>query len=311
MLPYLLSIQDSCSKEDVLHIVFASFLYKYNPSHIDHNKLKGKTMAIFFEKKSTRTRLSCSIAWQDLGGNIVDVSPNSGSHGSDEPFNDAFRVIGSMVDVVLARVNHHHTLLDIKDAVKECKGKSVAVINALCDLQHPLQIFADLMTIAENESKRLEKPITNEADVENLLKDVHVAWIGDYNNVYRELAQVLPRLGMHFKAAIPSIRKPQDVTSYTRYEAVKDAQYIMTDTFVSMGDKKSSAELEAFLNFGIDEDLISKPGFLPHPEWKLMHCLPRKGLEILESLFDSDHSIIFQQAENRRWVMYPIFCIMT
>lgn len=313
----LFSLRKSVSPGWISDVVRRALYFKRDPSRVPTDFLKGKSLGLYFEKKSTRTRLSLSLAFSNMGGTVVDVSPNSGTHGGEcESFHDSFRVIASMVDVIAARVFRHETLKDIWDASQQ----RAHLLNALCDKQHPLQILADLMTMVENEMQKKadgSEPQTESFDGDGLglLTGLTVAWIGDNNNVFRELAETIHLFGMHLKAAIPSKYHPTDppdgfindkIQLVYRKSAVDDASYIMTDTFVSMGEERDAAsKLSDFAGFGIDQDLIARGN--PKDDWAFMHCLPRKVQEVTDDIFYSKRSLVFDQAENRLWIMYAVF----
>ena len=294
-------------------------------------------MVIYFEKKSTRTRLSCTRAWTAMGGSVIDMSPQggNGSHiGVSESLYDSFRVIAGMADCILARVDEHDTLLEIcracDDAKKATAGRNnPMVINALSDKFHPLQILADMMTIYENELADYDhtKPIPPVMDV---LTGKTVTWVGDSNNVFNSLMTTLPRFGMKMRVCTPpeypirdelftillelDVAKEINDESIMMFdgpvEALENCDYVVTDTWISMGDEKDKEErIKNFDGYQINEDLMKKSK--PHEHWKFLHCLPRKKEEVTDDIFYGEKSLVFSEAENRMWTAMSLFYIMT
>lgn len=296
----ILTVQD-LSKREIEEILHDSCM------DLDVGRpLQGCTLVLFFEKKSTRTRLSCTIAWQQLGGNVVELTD---SHiGTNETTYDSFRVIGEMAHCIVARVNSHETLLEIERALQDCNNQ-VVLINGLCNLHHPLQALADLLTIKEN---CLPGP-----------GPLRVAWIGDCNNVLHSLIHVFslyedwislsvatPK-GYELSEPIMSDVNNSHVTlSHDPVEAIKDADFIITDTWVSMGDEDSKAQrLVDFRGFRVDEELINRGK--PKESWKFMHCLPRKQEEVSDGIFyDKKRSLVFAEAHNRSRTVRALFLFL-
>jgi ornithine carbamoyltransferase len=253
--------------------------------------LAGKTLAMLFEKPSLRTRISFQVAMTNLGGHPIYVKPEDiGGIGKREPVMDIARVLSRYVDGIMARTFGHDTVIEL------AKYSTVPVINALTDWSHPCQAMADILTIEEHLGE---------------LKGVKIAFIGDGNNVARSLAFACGKFGMKLAVASPegyeldkdSIDKVNALSagsvsqSHDSREAVRDADIIYTDTWVSMGQESEKQQrLADFKGFQVNAELLrSAPAGV-----KIMHCLPAyRGLEITAEALESPNSIIFDQAENR------------
>lgn len=286
-----LSITD-CSAEELQDLLSLSAdlkaLYKSGKRDIC---LTGKVLAMLFEKTSLRTRVSFQVAMTDLGGTAIYLKPEDiGIIGQREPAKDMARVFARYVDGIMARTFSHETIVELD------RWAHVPVINALSDWSHPCQAMADLLTIKEHCGR---------------LKELKLAYIGDGNNVARSLAFACAKFGMQFMCASPahyeldeaslnkanSILPGAAVQTHDPVEAVENANIIYTDTWVSMGQEKEKEQrVKDFKGFAVDETLLAHaPG-----DARIMHCLPAyRGYEISESVMESEHSIVFDQAENR------------
>lgn len=216
--------------------------------------------------------------------------------GVNESLYDTSKVISSMTSCIVARVGPH------KDIAELAKSSSVPVINALSDAFHPMQAIADILTITEAQGSRN-------------LAGLKVAWVGDANNVLYDLALACSKLGINVSAATPAgydvdqgiWKLVQDschetgASIETVHEpelAVKNADFIVTDTWVSMGQEEEKIKrLKDFAGFQITNELASRGG--AKPDWKFMHCLPRKPEEVSDEVFYSPRSLVFNEAENR------------
>ncbi len=253
--------------------------------------LSGKVLAMLFEKASLRTRVSFQVAMADLGGTAIYLKPEDiGIIGKREPAKDMARVFSRYVDGIMARTFAHETIVEFT------RFASVPVINALSDWSHPCQAMADVQTIEEHCGR---------------LEGIKLAYIGDGNNVARSLAFAAAKLGMKFVVASPagyelddeSINLANDTAPDTAvqmadpFEAVKDADVIYTETWVSMGQEdEKQKRINDFEGYQVNSDLVSAA----KPDVKVMHCLPAyRGLEITDEVCESDNSIIFDEAENR------------
>ncbi len=253
--------------------------------------LTGKVLAMLFEKPSLRTRISFHVAMTDLGGSAIYVKPEDiGGIGKREPIKDMARVLSRYVDGIMARTFEHSKIVEL------AKYATVPVINALTDWLHPCQAMADVLTMQEHCEE---------------LKGLKIAFIGDGNNVARSLAFASARLGMKMIIATPpgyqldaeSVRKANQIAADTvtqtndPAQAVKNANIVYTDTWVSMGqEQEKQKRCDDFAGFQVNAELLKSAP----PDAKIMHCLPaNRGLEITDDVVESPNSIIFDQAENR------------
>ncbi|MBI4019952.1 MAG: ornithine carbamoyltransferase [Candidatus Aenigmarchaeota archaeon] len=255
--------------------------------------LKNKTLLLIFEKPSTRTRISFTQAMYQLGGNVIALNAGETQLGRGETVADTARAISRYVDVVAARVYSHQSLVEMS------QHSSIPVINALSDMEHPCQIMADLLTIKEK-FKRLE--------------GLKLAYIGDGNNVCNSLLLGCSALRISISVASPKGYEPDNrILQLARNisrppyavvdlmqdpsQAVKDADIVYTDTWVSMGDEKEKEKrLKAFRPYQVNDKLLSlaKPGCI------FMHDLPAyRGNEVTDSVMDGPRSVVWDQAENR------------
>ena len=281
----------SCSTEDLFELLdLSDTLKKYYKKGNRDLCLAGKSLVMLFEKPSLRTRMSFQIAMSQLGGNPIYVKPEDiGGIGKREPIKDMARVLERYADGIMARTFAHETVIEL------AKYAEIPVINALTDWSHPCQAMADIMTIREHFGK---------------LAGVKIAYIGDGNNVARSLAFGCAKLGMKIVIASPkgyeldkkSIDRTNEIAAGTTtqinnpHDAVKSADVIYTDTWVSMGQEdEKQKRIADFQGFVIDSKLISEA-----PKAKIMHCLPAyRGYEITDDAMESANSIVFDEAENR------------
>ena len=256
--------------------------------------LEGKVMALIFEKPSCRTRVSFETAMYQLGGSVIYLKPEDiGGLGVREPVKDLVRVLNGMVDLIVVRTFAHSHLEEMTSY------STLPVINALSDSLHPCQAVADVMTIQEAYGK---------------LEGLKVVYIGDGNNVAISLGLACAKLGMNYVMAGPKgyiddqehldILQPVVAENnasfevvYDVNEAVKDADVIYTDTWVSMGrEEEKEQRIKDFAGYQVDSKLVAQAS----PECRIMHCLPAyRGFEITDEVLESKYSVIFQQAENR------------
>lgn len=268
--------------------------------------LSGKTLAMIFTKKSTRTRVSAETGWASFGGHPLFLSHNDIQTSGGEALQDTSRVISSMADLILARVGDHHEIETL------AKYSSVPVINALTSKFHPLQILADLMTIVETYAG-------SSLAGDNLLdRRLKVAWVGDANNIVNSMIATYPRLGLDLSVATPKgYSVESDIAdlganmpgtldiSHSPQQAVKDADVIVTDTWISMGQETEKKQRMAdFHGFQVTEGMAGHA----NPDWKFMHCLPRKPQEVDDQVFyNPERSLVFQEAENRKYTVMAVF----
>ncbi|KAK4520080.1 CS domain-containing protein [Mucor velutinosus] len=312
--------------EQLLDLVNRAIQFKVE-SKYSHPKartdrpLAGKTMALLFSKRSTRTRVATETAVSYLGGNAMFLGGQDIQLGVNESLLDTTRVVSSMVDGIMARVGSHD---EIETLAKE---SAVPVINALSDKYHPTQILADLMTIHEyyhHKKNNVPKGAysAHTQHPRETLNGLKVAWVGDANNILQEILVAFPKCGISVSAACPSgyvcdqevidiaqadAKKTGASVVFTTNpeEAVKDCDIIVTDTWVSMGqEEEKKKRLVEFEGYQVTNDLAKRGG--AKADWVFMHCLPRKPEEVDDEVFYSDRSIVFPEAENRKWTILSV-----
>jgi ornithine carbamoyltransferase len=247
----------------------------------------GRTLAMIFEKNSTRTRFSFDAAIRQLGGQAIISTAADMQLGRGEPIEDTARVLSKMVDAVMIRANRH------EDVERLAHSASVPVINGLTDKSHPCQILADLLTFEEHRG-----PVAGRT----------FAWVGDGNNVCASYIHAAARLGFRLNVATPADYHP-DLMDLARAgegaaielsndprAAVRGADLVITDTWVSMGDRDYDERVKAFEPFQVDAGLMA----LAAPEAVFLHCLPaHRGEEVTDAVIDGPASLVFEAAENR------------
>ena len=249
--------------------------------------LKNKTIAMIFEKPSTRTRISFDAGIYQLGGHAIYLSSNELQLSRGESLQDTAKTMSRYVDLIMARVYDHKTLEILS------KNSSIPVINGLSNSFHPCQILADLMTIKEKKKK---------------LKGLKIAWVGDGNNVCNSLIYGCSKSKIKITVATPNgfepdmsvVRKSKKYTDVTITNeptlAVKDADIVMTDTFVSIHTKNPEQSRKFLPKFQVNSSLMKKA----KKNALFMHCLPAKRThEVSEDVIDGPQSIVWDQAENR------------
>ena len=255
--------------------------------------LKGKTIGLIFQKPSNRTRVSFEVGIHQLGGNCIYLGPEEINLGKRETTSDVARTLSRYLDGIVARTFSH------KDVVELAKFATVPVINGLTDLSHPCQAMADMLTIREKFGS---------------LKGIKLAYIGDGNNVCHSLMIACAKLGVNMSVAYPQgyapvlevVKAAQNLAVETKAQiiltadpvkAIKGAQVIYTDTWISMGQEaEAKKRLEIFEKYQINKELVAKAD----KDFIFMHCLPaHRGQEVMDDVIDGKHSVIFDQAENR------------
>jgi ornithine carbamoyltransferase len=257
--------------------------------------LEGKTLAMIFEKPSTRTRVSFEVAMRQLGGEVIVLSTADSQLGRGETIADTARVLSRYVDAIMIRTNHAAKLEEM------ARYASVPVINGLTDDSHPCQIMADVMTLQERKG-----PVGGAV----------VAWSGDGNNVAVSWIHAATRFGFELRLACPqSLQPPAHVVERARREggrvrlclepeeAVAGADCVATDTWVSMGVEANVNRHNLLAAYRIDEQLMAKA----KPDAIFMHCLPAKrGEEVTAGVIDGPQSVVWDEAENRLHVQKGI-----
>jgi ornithine carbamoyltransferase len=253
-----------------------------------HHPLAGKTLAMVFEKPSTRTRVSFEVAMKHLGGEVVILSAQDSQLGRGEPIGDTARVLSRYVDCIMLRTTEKAKLDEM------ARYATVPVINGLTDLSHPCQIMADLMTLEE---------------YKGALGSQVVAWSGDGNNVATSWIHAAAQFGFELRVATPEMLRPSerlvdwatarnDKISFTSdpEAAVDGAECVVTDTWVSMGVEPSANRHNLLAPYRVDERLMARAA----PGAVFMHCLPAKrGEEVTAGVIDGPQSVVWDEAENR------------
>ena len=304
----ILSLQD-LSSEEIFSILRLSGDLKNELKNGDGEKasqlLKGKVLGMIFQKPSTRTRVSFETGIFQLGGNALYLSTNDMQLSRGESIEDTGRTLSLYVNCIIARVYEHADLQILANSA------SIPVINGLSNTFHPCQILADLLTIQEHKKK---------------MKGLNLAWIGDGNNVCNDLLLGCAKTGINMTAACPHGYEPlEQIVRLAKEEeqktgaeitiiddplqATKDADIIVTDTFLSIGkDQEKTTREEAFLpRYQVNSDLLKKA----KRDVIFMHCLPAKrGQEVTSEVIDGSASVIWDEAENRLHVQKALMCML-
>jgi ornithine carbamoyltransferase len=250
--------------------------------------LAGHTLAMVFEKNSTRTRTSFEMAMKQLGGDSIFMASGQMQLGRGESIADTARVLSRYVDAIMIRTDDHAKVEEL------AHHASVPVINGLTDLSHPCQIVADLLTITEH----------NKA-----LPGLELAWLGDGNNVLNSIVEAAGLFTFNVRIAVPqgyesddsfieSARAAGANVTLTRdaAEAVRGADVIVTDTWVSMGQEHAHNKIAAMMPYQVNEQLMA----MAKADAKFLHCLPaHRGEEVTDAVIDGPQSVIWDEAENR------------
>ncbi|MCM3148736.1 ornithine carbamoyltransferase [Bacillus pumilus] len=284
-----LSLKDF-SINDIAYLIEKAEEMKQNPYQ---DLFKGKTLAMIFEKSSTRTRVSFEAGMTQLGGHALFLSSNDLQIGRGETISDTAQVLSGYVDGIMIRTFEHEKVEEL------AQYASIPVINGLTDYSHPCQALADLLTIKE---------------AKGTLKGIKVAYIGDGNNVAHSLMVGCAQLGCDIAVASPKGYEPlQEVTDTARefakqsgaevivttdpVAAVQNADVIYSDVFTSMGQEaETEKRLAEFKEYQVNDELMRHAA----KDYIFLHCLPaHRGEEVTADIIDGSHSKVFQQAENR------------
>ncbi|MER2632496.1 MAG: ornithine carbamoyltransferase [Rhizobiaceae bacterium] len=250
--------------------------------------LEGKVLAMIFDKPSTRTRVSFDVGMRQLGGETIMLTGAEMQLGRSETIADTARVLSRYVDAIMIRTTSHDRLLELT------ANASVPVINGLTDDTHPCQIMADVMTFEEHRG-----PVAGKT----------FAWTGDGNNVLHSLLEASARFSFNLNVAVPEGSEPgQSYVDWARAnggtvtltrspeEAVENADCIVTDCWVSMGQEHRARGHNVFLPYQVNETLMKRA----KADALFMHCLPaHRGEEVTDAVIDGPHSVVFDEAENR------------
>ncbi len=285
---HLLKMMD-LSTEEITEILNLADQLKYELKHgIPHDRLKGKTLGMIFEKASTRTRVSFETGMYQLGGYPLFLSSSDMQIGRGEPVEDTARVLSRYLDGIMIRTFKQSEVEDL------AKYGSIPIINGLTDYCHPCQVLADLLTVREYKNK---------------LDGLKMCYIGDGNNMANSLIVGGLKVGMSVSVACPDCYHPDKTVldfaeNYPGFklttepkEAAADADVLFTDVWASMGQESEREERKiAFKGYQINDDIMS----VAHPEAMVMHCLPaHREEEITAKVFEEHAKEIFDEAENR------------
>ena len=283
----LLTGDEISSKEFLELIDFSIKLKEENKTVKGKQLLENKTLAMLFEKPSTRTRVSFETGMKQLGGHTIILSLNEMQHSRGESVEDTAKTLSGYVDGIVARVYEHSFIEDL------AKHATVPVINGLSNSYHPCQTLADFMTIKEHKKK---------------FKDLKIAWIGDGNNVCNSLifgcsktqTEIVIATPKGFEPSSEVVKKASENTTIDLTtdpeSAVKDADIVMTDTFTSIHTSDPKRTENFLPSFQVNESLMEKA----KNDAIFMHCLPAKrDQEVTSAVIDGSQSVVWDQAENR------------
>ena len=301
---HLLSIHDLTAKEIEDIINLSEKLKRQTKEGVQHHLLKGKTLGMIFTKSSTRTRVSFEVGMSQLGGASLFLSSDDIQLGRGESIYDTAQVLSRYLDGIMIRTFSHSDVEDL------AKYGSIPIINGLTDLMHPCQILADLFTVYEQKGK---------------LEGLKLAYIGDGNNIANSLLHGCAKVGMHISVAAPKgyecdsavLAEAQEdakatgakiVTTTDPVEAIKDADVVYTDTWVSMGQEKEKAErLKVFMPYQVNSKLFKNA----KEDAIFLHCLPAyRDYEVTSEIIDGSQSVVFDEAENRLHVQKAVMVML-
>lgn len=294
----LLSIQDLGSQE-IFEIINLAEDVKVNPAKYE-DALKGKSIGLIFQKPSNRTRVSFEIGMFQMGGHSIYLGSSEIGMGGRESVKDVACVLSRYLNGIVARTHKHEVIEEL------ARYSSIPIINGLSDMAHPCQALGDIFTIEEKFGT---------------LERITISYIGDGNNVLNSLMCLAAKLGINMKVATPKKYAPnKEIVSIAKSfaaksgstldisndpkKAARDADVLYTDVWVSMGQEKEAVKrIREFKSFQLNDKLVK----LAKKTHAVMHCLPaHRGQEISDSVMDSRHSIVYDQAENRMHVQKAI-----
>jgi len=253
---------------------------------------KGETIALIFEKSSTRTRFSFDMAIKQLGGNSITASSNEMQLGRGETIEDTAKVLSSYLDAIMLRANNHETIMCL------AANADIPVINGLTNFNHPCQIMADLLTLEEQTSLNAGQ-----------LKNMTLTWVGDGNNVANSFINAAVKFKYKLRLSSPNgyevkksvldaaLSQGADIEVIKNpLHACKDTDVVIADTFVSMGDKNSEKRLKDLSEYQVNDTLMNAAA----KNSIFLHCLPaHRGEEVTADVIDGPKSVVMREAENR------------
>ena len=284
---------DSFTKKELRQILSFAQTIKKNPLKYS-SLLKSKSLGLLFEKQSTRTRLSFSIGMQKIGGHVIELNKNDVGFESRETTKDLLKTMSQYFDLLMIRNDDHNKLLELASL------NILPIINGLSNHSHPCQILSDIFTIEETLGK---------------IENQTIAWVGDFNNVLISLLQAAEIFNFKLKIAVPEsilITNKKKIKKmnlrYSKFstrisKVVKDVNCVMTDVWVSMGEKNSKSKKMILRDFQVNEQVMkyAKKNAI------FMHCLPaHRNEEVTDSVIDGKQSVVWQQAQNRTYVQQSI-----
>ena len=279
-------------KTEIDEIISLAKKIKKNPKKYS-SSCKNKTLGLIFEKQSLRTRLSFNVGMQKLGGFVLELqSKDIGFDNKREKAEDVLNVLSQYIDCLMIRNNNHKQIVNLS------KENILPIINGLTEYSHPCQILGDFLTLQEKFKN---------------YKNVSIAWIGDYNNVLRSLIHLQNIYNFKLNVIIPNQIFKNYKNEFLKYknknmkyfddpfEGVKKSNCIMTDVWVSMGEKNNKTKY--FKNFTVNKKIMSNAS----NNAIFMHCLPAKrGKEVTSDVLDGKNSVVLQQAKNRMYIQQAI-----
>ena len=283
---------NSFKKKEIDEIISLAKKIKKNPKKYS-SSCKDKTLGLIFEKQSLRTRLSFNVGMQKLGGSVLELqSKDIGFDNKREKAEDVLNVLSQYIDCIMIRNNNHKQIVNLS------KENILPIINGLTEYSHPCQILGDFLTLQEKFKN---------------YKNVSIAWIGDYNNVLRSLIHLQNIYNFKLNVIIPNQIFKNYKNEFLKcknknmkyfddpFEGVKKSNCIMTDVWVSMGEKNNKSKY--FKNFTVNKKIMTNAS----KNAIFMHCLPAKrGKEVTSDVLDGKNSVVLQQAKNRMYIQQAI-----
>ena len=280
-------------KKEIDKIISLAKKIKKNPKNYS-SSCKDKTLGLIFEKQSLRTRLSFNVGMQKLGGSVLELqSKDIGFDNKREKAEDVLNVLSQYIDCIMIRNNNHKQIVNLS------KENILPIINGLTEYSHPCQILGDFLTLQESFK---------------VIKNINIAWIGDYNNVLRSLIHLQNIYNFKLNLIIPKEIFKNYKNEFKQYKnknlnhffdptlGTKNSNCIMTDVWVSMGEKNKNKK-KYFKNYTVDNKIISNAT----NNVIFMHCLPAKrGQEVTSKVLDGKNSVVLMQAKNRMYVQQAI-----
>ena len=279
-------------KKEIDEIISLAKKIKKNPKKFS-SSCRDKTLGLIFEKQSLRTRLSFNVGMQKLGGSVLELqSKDIGFDNKREKAEDVLNVISQYIDCIMIRNNNHKQIVNLS------KENILPIINGLTEYSHPCQILGDFLTLQENFKN---------------YKNLNIVWIGDYNNVLRSLIHLQNIYNFKLNVVVPNQIFKNYKNEFLKLknknlkyfadpiEGVKKSNCIMTDVWVSMGEKNNKTKY--FKNFTVNKKIINNAS----SDAIFMHCLPAKrGKEVTSDVLDGKNSVVLRQAKNRMYIQQAI-----